>query len=574
MSTEKNIASAPVAKKSKPIILCVDDQKTVLETLDAQISMHLGKNFKIEIAESGNEALELLEDLHQSQREVAVIISDYLMPNSIPGDEFLIAAHKIYPDARKIMLTGQANLHAVGNAINHAKLFRYIEKPWEDSDLRMTVEEAAQSYLMSIELDEKNKILRLLHEASQTIASQNDIRKALDELTGQILHYSAAERCVILLVEDDQLKVQAVATASGDNHFLQNQLPEEFGSLPVTDIRHAETTGETAVYNDAYNEGQDAYFKTNNSKSVLILPTRNMGKVNAVFFLENNSYTKVFNPDRVEIITTLANSAAVALDNARLYEHMENLVNERTEQLSDTTRSKVVAESHKDKMVHIVSHDIRSPLSGIAGLTKLLQEDENAKNAEQVKRYAEIITDSVNTVIRFVEDILDLAKLESGNIELITEDTSVGEYIKSLGKTFEPLTMTKGVELVVDVQADSTVKIDKSKLSQSINNLLSNAIKFTKKGGKVSLIANKATENGKNFATIQVKDTGMGIPKEELPNIFEKFNKFQRSGARGEKGTGLGMSIAKEIVEMHKGHIAADSEVGVGTTFTIYLPIN
>jgi|GEM_PF-2618198 len=573
MSTEKNIASSPVAKKSKPIILCVDDQKTVLETLDAQISMHLGKNFKIEIAESGNEALELLEDLHQSQREVAVIISDYLMPNSIPGDEFLIAAHKIYPDARKIMLTGQANLHAVGNAINHAKLFRYIEKPWEDSDLRMTVEEAAQSYMMSIELDEKNKILRLLHEASQTIASQNDIRKALDELTGQILHYSAAERCVILLVDDDQLKVQAVATVSGDNHFLQNQLPEAFGSLPVADIRHAETTGETAVYNDAYNEGQDAYFKTNNSKSVLILPTRNMGKVNAVFFLENNSYKNVFNADRVEIITTLANSAAVALDNARLYEHMENLVNERTEQLSDTTRSKVVAESHKDKMVHIVSHDIRSPLSGIAGLTKLLQEDENAKNADQVKRYAEIITDSVNTVIRFVEDILDLAKLESGNIELITEDTSVGEYIKSLGKTFEPLTMTKGVELVVDVKADSTVKIDKSKLSQSINNLLSNAIKFTKKGGKVSLIANKATENGKNFATIQVKDTGMGIPKEELPNIFEKFNKFQRSGARGEKGTGLGMSIAKEIVEMHKGHLSADSEVGVGTTFTIYLPI-
>jgi signal transduction histidine kinase len=471
------------------------------------------------------------------------------------------------------MMTGQGNLHAVANVINHAKLFRYIEKPWEDSDLRMTVEEAAQSYRMAIELEEKNKILRLLHEASQTIASQNDIRKALDELTGQILHYSAAERCVILLVDDDQLKVQAVATVSGENHFLQNQLPEAFGSLPVADIRHAETTGETAVYKDAYNEGQDAYFKNNDSKSVLILPTRNMGKVNAVFFLENNSYKNVFNADRVEIITILANSAAIALDNARLYEHMENLVNERTEQLSDATRLKVIAESHKDKMVHIVSHDIRSPLSGIAGLTKLLQEDENAKNAEQVKRYAQIINDSVNTVIRFVEDILDLAKLESGNIELITEETSIGEYIKSLAKTFEPLTMTKGVELVVDVKADPTVKIDKSKLSQSINNLLSNAIKFTKKGGKVSLIANKATENGTNFATIQVKDTGMGIPKEELPNIFEKFNKFQRSGARGEKGTGLGMSIAKEIVEMHKGHISADSEVGVGTTFTIYLPI-
>ena len=569
---EKNIAS-PVAKKTKPIILCVDDQKTVLETLDAQISMHLGKNYKIEIAESGNEALELLQELQDSQREVAVIVSDYLMPNSIPGDEFLIAAHKIYPDAKKIMLTGQANLPAVGNAIRNAALYRYIEKPWEDQDLKLTVEEAAQSFSLAIELDEKNRILSLIHEASRTISAKNDIQSVLEELTAQILHYSAAERCVVILKEEDQLKVQAVADVNGQRAFLLDQTPEEYGKLPVTDIRHAERTGEILDFGDAYNDGQDPYFKENNSKSVLILPTKNMGRVNAVFVLENNGYTKVFNADRVEIISILASSAAIALDNAYLYEHMEQLVNERTEELSDTTRSKVVAESHKDKMVHIVSHDIRSPLSGIAGLSKLLQEDENANNPEQVKKYGGIITDSVNTVIRFVEDILDLAKLESGNIELVPEDTPLSDYIKSIGKTFEPLTMTKGVNLKVQVNHDSTIKIDKSKLSQSINNLLSNAIKFTKKDGTVSLIADTATQDGKNYATITVKDTGMGIPKDQIEGIFDKFNKFQRSGARGEKGTGLGMSIAKEIVEMHKGHIHADSEVGVGTTFTIFLPL-
>jgi CheY-like chemotaxis protein/GGDEF domain-containing protein len=141
----------------KRIILCVDDEKIILDSLESELSSKLPKNYIIELAESGEEALEIIEETIEDGLDLALIISDYIMPN-MKGDEVLIKAHKLMPDTIKIMLTGQADANAVGNVINKAKLYQYISKPWEKDDLWLTINSALESY------EQHKNILAILNE--------------------------------------------------------------------------------------------------------------------------------------------------------------------------------------------------------------------------------------------------------------------------------------------------------------------------------------------------------------------------------------------------------------------------
>lgn len=142
----------------KPIILCVDDEQMVLSSLKSQLKRHLGTDFSVETVESGDEAIEVFKELREDGYDVPLVISDQIMPG-MKGDEFLTAIHLISEDVVKILLTGQASAEAVGNALNNAKLYRYIEKPWEIQDLNMTVSEAINRFFQARELAEKNKQL-------------------------------------------------------------------------------------------------------------------------------------------------------------------------------------------------------------------------------------------------------------------------------------------------------------------------------------------------------------------------------------------------------------------------------
>ena len=151
---------------TKPIILCVDDEKTILDSLEAQLQSEFGSEFTIEIAESGEEGLDILEQARTDQVEVPVILADYLMPG-MKGDQFFIHAHDKIPETRNIMLTGQAGLEAVISAINHAALYRYIGKPWEKSDLLVTVKEAIASFRQQQTIKSQNSSLQLLNNQLQ-----------------------------------------------------------------------------------------------------------------------------------------------------------------------------------------------------------------------------------------------------------------------------------------------------------------------------------------------------------------------------------------------------------------------
>jgi diguanylate cyclase (GGDEF)-like protein len=143
------------------VVVCVDDEATILKSLRSQLRRGLGSEYRIEIAESGEEALEIFAEITAQGLEIPLLISDYIMP-TMKGDELLIKIHENYPKTLNILLTGQANIEAVGNAVNHANLYRYISKPWDETDLRLTIKEALRRYQQDQELSKKNLELEKL----------------------------------------------------------------------------------------------------------------------------------------------------------------------------------------------------------------------------------------------------------------------------------------------------------------------------------------------------------------------------------------------------------------------------
>jgi response regulator RpfG family c-di-GMP phosphodiesterase len=180
---------------AKPIIICVDDEKIVLDSLRKELNTAFSDKLKVEVAESGEEALDLINELVEDNIEIPIIISDWLMPE-MKGDEFLIKVQSFLPDTKKIMLTGQATTEGVGNAVNNAKLYRYIAKPWESNDLDLTVTEALKSYyrekqviIQQKELKELNKNLekRVQQRTKECEVQREEVQRILDKtLKGSI----------------------------------------------------------------------------------------------------------------------------------------------------------------------------------------------------------------------------------------------------------------------------------------------------------------------------------------------------------------------------------------------------
>lgn len=161
-------------------ILCVDDEPVILESFTEQLKRNLGREYEIEAAESGEEALEIIEELQEEGIEIALVVSDHIMPG-MKGDELLIKIHDRYPKTLKIMLTGQADAQAVGNVVNAANLYRYIAKPWDETDLILTVKEALRRYTQEQQLAEQNEALKKLNAELEQL--NESLEQKVDERT-------------------------------------------------------------------------------------------------------------------------------------------------------------------------------------------------------------------------------------------------------------------------------------------------------------------------------------------------------------------------------------------------------
>ena len=210
---------------NQKVIICVDDERTVLRGLKAELQEAVGNNYMIEIAEGGEEALELIEELLEDGDEIILIISDHIMPD-MKGDELLKQVHLILPKTIKIMLTGQADLEAIANAINYAKLYRYITKPWQAEDLKLTVKQAINSYLQDRQLTEQNAQLQRMNQELATLNSDQAVLIAK-------LHDN--ENRLMQFLEAIPVGV-GVLNAEGKVYYINKKAKEIFGKGVVSDI--------------------------------------------------------------------------------------------------------------------------------------------------------------------------------------------------------------------------------------------------------------------------------------------------------------------------------------------------
>ncbi len=226
-------------------------------------------------------------------------------------------------------------------------------------------------------------------------------------------------------------------------------------------------------------------------------------------------------------------------------------------------------ETMKNEFISTVSHELRTPMTIIREGVSQVSDGLLGAVSDDQKEILGISLDSIDRLSRIINDLLDISKLDAGKVYLEKKLVNLTEVAEEIEKAFLPKIKSKGLDLVVHCsKEDINVNADRDKIIQVLVNLLGNALKFTEKGKiELSILANGQT------VQCSVTDTGKGISKSDLPNVFNKFEQFSRTHGPGEKGTGLGLSIAKSIVEMHHGKIWVESALNRGTTFSFTLPI-
>ncbi|MDQ7033944.1 MAG: GAF domain-containing protein [Anaerolineae bacterium] len=266
-----------------------------------------------------------------------------------------------------------------------------------------------------------------------------------------------------------------------------------------------------------------------------------------------------FDENEVQVFTALASQIAVAVENARAFEREQETV-ERLREV-DQLKSQFLAN---------MSHELRTPLNSIIGYAGILVDGAEGELPEEAVEDIDIIHQSGKHLLAIINDILDLAKIEARELKLRFVPTDMPKILEEVIRSGQVLATEKNITLEVIKDSDiPQVKVDAVRMRQITWNLVSNAMKFTEQGG-VTVRYGMLNEEE---IYVRIEDTGMGIPEEHLGQVFERFRQVDESSTRSAGGTGLGLTITRELIQMHGGDIYAESEVGVGSTFWFKLPI-
>jgi signal transduction histidine kinase len=225
---------------------------------------------------------------------------------------------------------------------------------------------------------------------------------------------------------------------------------------------------------------------------------------------------------------------------------------------------------HKSEFLASMSHELRTQLSSVIGFSELLISDTSDRFDEpRRQKFLAQINSSGRYLLDLTSDILDLAKIEAGQVVLRLENVTIADVARIVMSVMEPLAAKKDIRLEADLSGAGHVQADAGKLRQMLINLVSNAIKFTPEGGRVTIGAHRLADT----VEISVSDTGIGIAEAELEHLFEEFRQVDSDITREQRGTGLGLALTKRYVELHGGRISLTTEVGKGSVFTLSLPL-
>jgi len=444
-------------------------------------------------------------------------------------------------------------------------MYRQEVRPFTDKQIDLVTNFAAQA-VIAIEN------VRLLNELRQSLQQQTatadvlkvisrstfDLQTVLDTLTASAARLCEADIVNIWRPKGAEFEISASHHASPEHKELLQNLTQKPGRGSC--VGRTLLEGKPVHIHDIYNDPEYALtnvLKLRRIHTMLGVPLLREGVPIGVMALIRTE-VRPFTDKQIELVSTFADQAVIAIENVRLFEEIQ-----------DKSRQLAEASKHKSQFLANMSHELRTPMNAILGYTELILDNIYGEPTEKMRGVLTRVQSNGKHLLGLINDVLDLSKIEAGQLTLSLADYSVKDIVHNVFSSVESLAKNKKLALTIDLPPKlPAAHGDERRLTQVLLNLVGNSIKFTDKGE----VAIKAEAANGSF-TLSVRDTGPGIAEADQRKIFEEFQQADSSTTKEKGGTGLGLAISKRIVEMHGGRLWVDSRLGQGSTFSFNVPL-
>ena len=529
-------------------IVAVDDEPANLDLLEALLADEGYNGFHsttdarqvMQLCEQVRPDLVLL-DLHMPHMDGFAVLQE--ITRWRPSDEYLpvlVLTADVSPEVKQRALAEGAK--------------DFLTKPLDAVEVLLRIRNLLETRFLHVEQSKARKAAEFLAEASHVLGTSFDYETTLAQLA-RLAVPELADYCVVDLLEADDVFLQVgVAHVDATKETLLREVVPPGGARhhPLAPIFRG---GRSLLVPRVTEDLVDQMFGTDelrslaeqlDPRSAMVVPLQLSGRLIGGLSLVCSESDRCYGPADLELAEELAGRAALAVDNARLFL-----------QARQATRA-------RDEMLAVVAHDLRNPLNTISMAADMLVETAPAPQ----RRQADIVRRSAERMNRLIQDLLEVTRMETGGLSVERHPEQVGTLLNEARNMLQPLASAQGISLDVDTAADAAppALIDSSRILQVLSNLVGNAIKFTPQGGQIRV---RAEPRGSDLL-FSVADTGPGIPHEQVPHIFSRFWQASRGDRRG---IGLGLAIAKGIVDAHEGTIWVESRPGDGSTFFFTVPL-
>jgi signal transduction histidine kinase/ActR/RegA family two-component response regulator len=527
-------------------VLYVDDEPENLRVFE----LGMRRRFSVLTAGSAEEGLRLVRE-----QPVALVLSDHRMPG-MSGVEFLSQVRRLDPRTIRILVTAYGDVSTLTDAINDGSIYRYVPKPWNPEEMRLTVQRGIEVYALDRERDELVRELSTLNWVSKTLSRELDAETLFDVLLSTVAGELGFDAATLLVLDEDEKTLRCARThPDGPGSEAMRRLVLESHCAPEF-FRRLRSGELLLLREDATEPAMRELLQASGAARALVLPLHGKDRTLGALVVDNRAKGRSFSVADRTLLEGIAGQAAVAIGNARL---VEDLGRSR-QQVARAERLGTLG-----TLAAGLAHEINNPLVSIHTFLSLAPSKRESADPEFWSGYHQLACQELERIRGLVATMSRLGR--GGSDPVPRGPCDLGDLALEVITLLVREARRRGVELVAEPASEiPLVHGVREQLQQVVLNLVLNAIQATPEHGRI--VVRTATDARGDSVCLEVIDSGAGIPPEELERIFDPFYTTKDP----DQGTGLGLMICHGIVTEHGGSIEVESQEGLGTRFRVRLP--